>query len=94
MIYCLTIVLRQQVLADGVGLLDTIHEFAWGTTADEACTATIESLRGYGLDVKEIQQRALAGDQDLRRYPIPELIHGLPWDILEEFSMTEERKLN
>lgn len=94
MIYCLTIVLSQQVLADGYGLMDTIHEFAWGSTADEACDVTIDSLRGYGLEVKEIQQRSLAGDQDLRRYPIPELIHGLPWDLLEEFSTTEIRKLN
>ena len=95
MIYCFTIMLAHPVVTDDAGLLDEIHEFGWGYCADDAGEATLDVLRAFGIQVKSIANRAIAGDQDFRRYPIPEMIHGLPWDLLQEASSASlERKLN
>ena len=94
MIYCFTIELSAPVATQELGPITMINEFN-GSTADQAVEATLEVLCTFGLEVKNVVRRAIAGDQDIRRYPFPEMVHGLPFRIAQEACQNSyERKLN
>lgn len=92
MIYCVVLLLFNQGRCDDGAFMAIAHEFGWGSDADEATEAAVNVLLDHGVLVRSVLSRCIASDQDLRGYPIPEMIHGLPWHLVE--NAPREKRLN